>query len=160
MAKKKSKEDKSKKVGGPFLVAAILCNALTEDSDGVLSASRIVDEFRLTIPHDAPTNVPSRDHPVEVNIFMLVIIRRGDARGGKHNLHLIVENPEGEKVILSKQTIQMPPYPNGTAAAKGRMTLKLRNKGVYWIDVVLGDQILTRMAMNLVVERLEPPLSA
>jgi hypothetical protein len=150
---------KSKKaIGGPFVTAALLCNSVTEDSDGVVSALRIVDEIRAVIPHNAPIDFPSETTPVEVSLFALVIIRRGDARGGKHVLRLVVETPTGKTSELTRQTVEMPKYPNGAAAVKARMTLKLRSAGVFWIDVFLGKDRLTRMALNLLIQRAQEPI--
>jgi len=144
-----------KKVGGPFLAAAVLCNSITEDSDGVVSAIRIVDEIRAVLTPNAPADFPSKAKPVELSLFALIIIRRGDAAPGKHQLSLVIERPDGSRDELKNEDVQMPDYPNGTATVKAKLSMKLFSQGTFWIDVILGKQLLTRMALNLVLQRAE-----
>jgi len=148
-------KQKEKKVGGPFIAAAMLCNSVSEDSDGVLSAMRIVDQVGLNIPPDAPPDFPSKAKPIDVSLFALIIIRRGDAKVGKHNLRLVMENPEGKIKPLAKAKIEFPQFQNGAANVKIRLGLKLYTPGVFWIDVILDKQRLTRMALNLILNRPE-----
>jgi len=149
-----------KKTGGPFVAAAVFCNSVTEDSDGVVSALRIVDEIRIAVGPHAPADFPSKDNPVETALFVLIMIRRGDAAPGKHKLRLVVEAPSGKTRELQRVACEMPAHPNGTATIKARVALKLLSAGVFWIDVILGKERLTRMALNLVVQRTDAPESA
>jgi hypothetical protein len=144
-----------KKVGGPFVAAALLCNSITEDSDGVLSAIRIVDEIHALVRSDAPPDFPSKDKPLDVTTWALIIIRRGDARAGKHKLRLVFERPDGTTDEAVNQDIELPKHPNGAANVKVKMSLKLFSSGVFWIDVVLDGKCLSRMALNLVILRPE-----
>jgi hypothetical protein len=152
MAKQKKS---AKKNGGPFIATAVLCQGISEDSDGVLSVHRIVDEIRIVIPHDTPTDFPSQSKPVEVQFFALIIIRRGNAPAGKHKVRLVIEQPNGKATEAAKVDVEMPKYPNGAVNVKTRVSLKLYSQGVFWIDVILGKQRLTRMALNLLIQRQE-----
>ncbi len=149
------KEQHVKKVGGPFLAAAVFCTSVSEDSDGVLSAIRIIDEFRIALPSGTPTDFPSKSKPLEINIFALIVIRRGDARAGKHKLRLVGEQPDGTIQELVAEDIEMPPFPNGTTGVRAKINMKLHSEGVRWIDVILGKERLTRMALNLVIHRAD-----
>ena len=71
MAKAKNPK---KKIGGPFVAAAVLCNSVSEDADGVVSALRIVDEIRGVLSPDAPADFPSKSNPLEINLFALIIV--------------------------------------------------------------------------------------
>lgn len=148
---------KNPKMGGPFVAAAVLCNSVSEDSDGALSAMRIVDEIRGVIPHDAPSDFPSQAKPVELSLFALIMIRRGDARVGKHKLRLVMEPPSGGATEMVKQDIELLKPPNGASAARLKLTMKLHTAGLFWIDVFLGPQRLTRMALNVVIQRMAAP---
>lgn len=153
MAKKLTK----KKIGGPFVTAALICNGISEDSDGSVSAVRIVDEVRLAVGPGAPADFPSKETPVQIALWALIIIRRGDASAGKHKLKLVMEQPDGKTRDVLKQDIELPKYPNGAANARVRMALTLHSIGTYWIDVVLDNKVLSRMALNLVVQRVQAP---
>lgn len=148
MAKKSSK-----KIGGPFIASAVFCQSVSEDSDGVLSALRIVDEVRGIIPSNAPADFPSKEHPVEITLFALIMIRRGDAVAGKHNLKLVIESPKSETKDVFTEEIELPQPPNGAATVKARIVMKLQGQGLYWIDVILDKQRLSRMPLNIVLHR-------
>ena len=151
-----ARQNKSaKQIGGPFIATAVLCQSIAEDSDRVLSVQRIIDELRGVIPHDAPADFPSKSKPLEVQLFALVIIRRGDAPAGKHKLRLVIERPDGKRTEATKMDIEMPKYPNGAANVKAKMSMKLHSPGVFWIDVILDKRRLTRMALNVLIQRLE-----
>ena len=143
----------AKPIGGPFIAAAVLCQGVSEESDGVFSVTRIVDEIRLALSPDAPEDYPSKDKPIEIPLWALVIIRKGDARVGKHKLRLVVEQPNGKVREAFKTDVEMPEYPNGTTTVRAKMLMKLHSSGVFWIDVILGRQRLTRMALNLKIDR-------
>jgi len=144
---------RAKKAGGPFVAAAVFCQTIVEDSDGVVSALRVVDELRGIFPAHAPDDFPSKEHPAEVALFVLIIIRRGDAPAGKHRLELVSESPKGETQEVFSQEVEMPPYPNGAVNVKARLAMKFQGQGVYWFDVVLGGKVLTRMALNIMLQR-------
>ncbi len=144
-----------KKVGGPFLASAVFCNSVTEDADGVLSALRIVDEIRGLIAHNAPPDFPSKDKPVDVQLFALIIIRRGDSTAKKHRLRLVMEQPNGKTTEVLKTNFEFPDHQNGTANVRCKVSMKLFTNGTYWFDVMLGKHRLTRMALNLALQRAE-----
>jgi hypothetical protein len=146
----------AKKIGGPFIAAAVFCNSITEDSDGVLSANRIIDEIQAAVRPDAPADFPSKKMPIDLTLFGLISIRRGDASSGKHKLRLVMEQPDGKTSELSKQDVEMPPHPNGAVNVRVKMALKLFSAGTFWIDVILDGKRLTRMVLNLVLLRMPP----
>jgi hypothetical protein len=152
----KSKKTMVKKIGGPFVASAILCQSISEDSDGLVSAHRILDEIRVVLNANAPAEFPSKAHPVELPLFALIMIRRGDAGSGKHRLRLVFERPDGKTTDVYNEDIEMPKFPNGAATVKAKITAKLQSEGVFWIDVILNKERLTRMALNLVIQRAEP----
>jgi len=149
MAKRKSR------AGGPFIAAAVLCNNVTEDSDGVLSAIGIVDQINMGIRPDAPPDVPSQAKPLTVSLFALIIIRKGNAPTGKHRLKLVIEQPDGKTEPVVDQDIEMPEHPQGVVSTRIRLGMKMHIPGVHWIDVKLDRRRLTRMALNLVIVRQE-----
>jgi hypothetical protein len=149
----------TKRVGGPFVAAAVFCNSILEDSDSVVSALRIVDEVQITVSSLAPPDFPSKANPLEIPLWGLIIIRRGDADSGKHELRLVIEQPDGKSGELSKHEITLPDHPNGATTIKSKMLMKLHSPGVFWVDVILDGKRLTRMPLNLLIHRPETPVA-
>ena len=47
-------------------MAAVFCESIMQDSDGMHSAIRIMDTIQMMIPPDAPPDVPSKEKPVQI----------------------------------------------------------------------------------------------
>jgi hypothetical protein len=142
-----------KKIGGPFLAAGFLCNSISEDNNGLLSAGQIIDEIRIAINPETPSDFPSKTNPVIFSTWVLIIIRRGDAPSGKHKLRLVMESPMGKREEKFKQDFVMPQFPNGGISIKAKLMLQLYTPGVFWIDVLVGKKCLTRIALNVLIQR-------
>src|SRR5690242_5712494 len=84
--------------GGPFLTASVFCESALEDKDGVLSAMRIVDNVTITLPHDAPADIPSAAKPIGHMQTCVIAFKRGDAdAAGKYEIALAMRLPDGTK---------------------------------------------------------------
>lgn len=151
---------KPKKVGGPFVTAALFCEGVNEEANGVVSAIRIVDEIRMGLSSNAPPDFPSKAHPLELSMLSLIIIRAGDLAGKKKRmLKIVINAPSGKKVQAIPHVFDMPPYPNGTATIKAKINLKATEAGCYWLDVFVDGKRLTKMALNLQIQPAVPPAS-
>lgn len=160
MAKKKKKAKKpAEKIGGPFLSAAIFCDGIAEDIDGILSISRIVDSVNLVIGPPAPPDMPSKEHPVTINPTMLLSFRTGNSPG-THMLKLIVNQPNGKRGELLSQEVNLSEPSHGGLNLKARAKLTLFTSGVYWIDVYLDGKRFTRMPLNVNIQRVDTDASA
>lgn len=150
MAKKKKQV---KKIGGPFLAAAVFCESIMEDSGGKVSAIGILDGCELYIPPDAPPDVPSETQAVGFSQNVLLIFRSGDAPG-KHKLWFVIERPDGKRLKHPEREIELSSPPNGGLHLKTTAFFKVASSGVYWFDVFLDGKRFTRMPLNITIQRL------
>lgn len=139
---------------GPHLNAAILCERVITESDGVLSFIRVVDRFIQTATGAEP---PDEMPPFAGNIQMVVTLKADRARG-RHTLKLVMEAPDGAREQIGEQDVNLTPGNSGVNLVIG-LQLGLRLEGVYWIDVVFGgprgqqDVLLTRTPLEVVYQR-------
>src|SRR5438128_972546 len=91
----KLRKQSKKRAGGPYLAAAVFCDSIVEGADKTMSVIRIVDRVNLTIPADAPPEIPSKDKPVPVTMNALISFRTGSGMG-KHEIGMVVESPSGK----------------------------------------------------------------
>lgn len=134
---------------GPFLAAAVLCEKVLEEKDGVLSAIRMVDRIVQTAVGPAgPEEMP----PVPVNLTALIAFKSGGARG-RHSLRLRPEAPSG----LRLPEVSLPVLFEGEDRGHNvllNLALQADQEGLYWFDVLLDEQMVTRIPLRVVYQRL------
>ena len=82
---------------GPYLTAAMICEKILKEEDGVTSAMRIVDIVNL--PGDQ--SLPPPGTVIGLPLALLVMLKSGDFRGDRDIL-IILATPSGIKVELGK----------------------------------------------------------
>jgi hypothetical protein len=135
----------------PFLTAALICERVLHETDGVLTVVRIVDFFRAT-----PTGIGTPPVSPIVQFTILVALRSGDAEG-PYVVLLKMRTPSGETKPLGE------PVPINLKGGNHAVTLILpinlvvQNPGLYWIDVMLDDERIS--SMSLMLQLMEGPES-
>jgi hypothetical protein len=140
---------------GPYLTAAVLCEKVLREQDGVLSAIRMVDQ--VTQAATGP-EVPAQMPPMTVNLTALLVIRSGEARG-RHTISVRPEDPSGVRSQAADVSVQFLGEDRGPSLLLD-VALEVTQEGLYWIDVILNDQtLLTRMPLRVIYQpqRTGPP---
>lgn len=114
--------------------AALLCERVLCETDGTLSAIRILDEGSVT---DSP-----------LHLVLLLMLVRWDARPGQHQASLQIRNPAG--VLVSTKEVVLALDDGGPEQASSLvldLRFEPRVEGVYWFSVAWGQdaRLLTRV---------------
>src|SRR5947207_8997784 len=81
---------------GPFIKAAIICDRVLTEPDGVLSPIRVIDRLNVQAAGPgAPETMPVNRR----TLFLVVMLVRGEAQGGT-NVRVQVEDPAATLKIL------------------------------------------------------------
>lgn len=141
---------------GPYLQAALICEKVLQEQDGVLSVIRVVDRHTATVlGPEVPADMP----PVAVNATVLVILKQGDAIG-RYAIKLRPEAPSGQQL----PTLEVPVQFVEGAGEQGvniviPMNLQLQEEGLYWFDVIWSDPrggaeegLLTRVPLRVMYQ--------
>lgn len=129
---------------GPFVGAAFLCEQILTDEGGVVSAIRIVD--RITHSLSGP-DIPSEMPPIRVPIKGLVLLKDGAARG-RHEVVFRIEHPSGVRQEIGQRSVVFEGGGHGSTI-RLELILDLNSEGLYWIDVLLGTRLLTRIPLEV-----------
>jgi hypothetical protein len=121
----------------PFVRGAILCERVLCETDGILSAIRIVHEGAVTAPGGPPARVA-----------LLLMLVRGAASAGAQRARLEIVGPTGE--LLSTKDIAIDLADGGPEQASSLVldvSFEPRIAGVYWFQVSWGDdaRLLTQV---------------
>lgn len=147
---------------GPHLLAAVLCEKVLQEQDGVLSVIRIVDRLTQTASGpDAPAQMPPFIAP---NLTLLVALRSDQARG-RYGIKIRPEAPGGFQLPSVEQAIPLQAGPTGANVIMP-LVMPISEEGVYWFDVFLTgpapqeDRLLTRIPLEIVYLPHRPPANS
>jgi hypothetical protein len=144
---------------GPHIQAALLCERVITEGDGVLSFIRVVDRLISTATGPEP---PETMPPLMVNNLQMVVALKSDQARGRFALKLVMEAPSGASEPIGEADVNLAPGNQGINLVMG-VQLGLEFEGIYWIDVILGgprgqpDERLTRVPLEVVYQRQRVP---
>jgi hypothetical protein len=126
----------------PFVAAALICERVLQEKDGVLSAIRIVDTF--TIARD---ELPTKGAPRVLGLSVLVILKSGALRGQSH-LSLTIRDPDGKRNDLQEWPVLLNGDENAAQLVLN-LALGAEKLGLYWVDVVWEGNVLSSIPFRL-----------
>lgn len=131
---------------GPFVAMAVLCSHVEPQPDGTVDVRGIVDGVVLTPEADDPLGL--QPHGV-VSLTALVSLRAGTVRG-RHPLALRGVYPSGATGPSVVRDVEFTDEVPG-ASFIVPIELQVHERGWYCFDVIFGDQLLTRMGLQVVL---------
>lgn len=136
--------------GGPYLAAALFCDKALEEKDGTLSAIRMVNRITHTISGpDAPEAMP----PITINLYAILSFKSGAARG-KYTLKLIPNAPSRKQMPEFSAPVLLEGDDRGVNIVLN-LDIQVEEEGLYWFDVILNEQLITRMPLRIVYQMIK-----
>jgi len=136
-------------INGPYLNAALICEKVLQEKDETVSIVRIVDRVTVTAAaSSSPENIP----PTTLNLNAFLAFRSGHARG-RHTIKWIIEEPSG---IRTPEQL-LPALFEGEDRGVNfilNLNIVVNQEGVYWFDIFLEDQLLTRIPLRILYQRI------
>ena len=131
---------------GPYLSAALLCEKVLVEQDGVKSAIRIVDRVVRTA---VGSNPPLEMEPFDYALKLLLKFKSGWARG-VHNVKIQPAKPSGELIPeLVKSVLFEGEEDRGVDIILDTI-FKLDQTGIYWIYIYLNDVLVTQIPLRVI----------
>jgi len=130
---------------GPYLSAALLCEKVLVEQDGVKSAIRIVDRINRTAVGPSP---PSEMEPFDYEMVLLLRFKSGWARG-VHTVKVQTAKPSGELMPEVVNSVLFEGEEDRGVDIVGHMKLKLEQTGIYWIYIYLNDIRVTQIPFRV-----------
>jgi hypothetical protein len=135
--------------GGPYVAMATFCEKVLHEKDGVLSIIRAIDRVMITTSGvGAPAEMP----PNVINYPIVITLRSGFAKG-RFNLTLRPQSPSG-KIFGQLSIGVLLEGDDRSANIVLNAAIPLSEEGLYWFDVLLEEQLLTRIPMRLIYQHL------
>jgi Family of unknown function (DUF6941) len=133
---------------GPYLNSALLSERTIQETDGVLTLVRVVD--KLTATPAIRTEPQSTQMPAFLaSLYLTVILRAGRARGD-YLLTVRPVDPTGAQLPDSDNTVTFTGNDDGAGAnVLINMNLGVQHEGLYWFNILLNGQLLTRVPLHI-----------
>lgn len=130
---------------GPHIAAAFLCEKVLREHDGVLSFIRVVDRF--TVP--APTEQAPKS---TIQATLVVSFKTGSLPVGRYSITVRPQKPDGESLPVATSMSFFDGVPEGGVNLIAPMGLVVNEEGLYWIDVLFQDAIMTRIPLRILFQ--------
>ena len=146
--------------GGPYLNAALICERILRETDGVASAIRIIDRFTTNV-QAVGMELPALPGHRKVAFTLLLYFRSGSARGNE-TLTLEVERPDGMIRPFLTQSIYFDGGEERGPIIGINVDFDYDQDGLYWFRVSLDEQFITKIPLRLLtsyqqISLPEPP---
>lgn len=132
---------------GPFITAALLCERVLIEQDGVKSAIRIVDR----VVHQAiGPNPPEQMMPFHHSLTLLVSMKAGWHIRGSRNIEIRLVKPTGESDQFAKQTVFFEGEEDRGVDLLIQLVMNVERAGLYWFHVNFEGRTLARIPMRII----------
>ena len=134
---------------GPYLIAAILCEKVLQEKDETVSIIRMIDRVTLTVPASiSPETLP----PLPLNLTLFLSFKSGSAKG-RNTIKLRIESPSGIKLPEQLLPILFEGEDRGANLILA-LNLVVDQEGVYWFDIFLEEELITRIPLRMIYQRV------
>jgi hypothetical protein len=158
VAKKKKKPSK-KGYGGPYFLAALLCERVVEEKDGTLSIIRIIDKVTFQVPEvpqipQVPVSSGLMLGGIGFQMWAVIIFKSGSFKG-KQTLTIKGVSPDGSK-LFDDITVQLVFDGKGESGNYGKIQISLlfRMEGLHWFNLLIDGKPVTRIPFRVILEKV------
>ena len=136
----------------PLVSVATCCEKVLVERDGVTSAIRIVDTFYVP---ESPTGEGIAQH-VAVPVSVLIVLKSGDVVG-ESDISLQLNAPDGTVIAFPDRFPLLLTGGEQGANINVNFLLPAQKPGLYWLEVLWGVDVLTKIPIKLVRVAAIPP---
>jgi hypothetical protein len=142
-------EEKAEKIQlyRAHLAMAVFCEKVLQENDNVLSVIRIIDRFNVSGP------VPEMQ-PTVLNFTILVSFKAGFLRG-KQMLSIRPKSPMGADLPQMSYPILFEGDDDRGNALMAQTSFVASEEGLYWFDVHLNEELVTRMPLRVFYQHIQ-----
>lgn len=129
----------------PFVTAALFCERVLREQDGVLSLIRIIDQVTC--------NGPTAEMPPTPLQFNVVLAFKAGFLKGKYMVKFRPEPPSKKEY----PALEVPAYFEGDDRGVNlviNFSYIVQEEGVHWFDVMIQDEVLTRIPLRILYQKM------
>jgi hypothetical protein len=132
----------------PYVQIAAICQAALQEANGFISIIRVID--RLPVPGRTEQMPPFPLH----QLCLAVVLKSGEM-SGKYTLKIIPETPSGKRLPAVEMPALFERDERGVALVMP-LGIIAEEEGLYWFDVTIEQDVLTRIPLRVMYQKLPP----
>lgn len=129
-----------------WLQCAFFCEKFLREADGVFSFIRVVDRFNLV-------GAAKEMGPQVLNITMVVVFKVGILRG-KNTIRIRPISPTGNEMPAMEFPLLFEGDEDRGVGVLSEVKFPADEEGLYWFDVYLLDELITRMPLRVTYQQI------
>jgi hypothetical protein len=133
-----------------YLHIATFCEKVLHEQDGVNSLIRIIDRF--TVPGE------SEEMPPTTLQFTVYISFKSGFMRGKQKIALRPKSPTGKDLPSMEFPVLFEGDDDRGTAIGFQVNWIAEEEGLFWWDLVLNDELMTRMPLRVIYQRMKMPI--
>ena len=137
----------------PFVQVACICQTPIIEQNGYITVVRIMD--RIAIPGFTPQMPPT---PLQ-NLCLLIVLKSGLLRE-THSIRVIPTSPSGKQGPAIVETGALFEGDERGTITAIPLPLTASEEGLYWFDLFVEQDLITRIPLRLIYQRLPMPMQA
>jgi hypothetical protein len=133
-----------------YLHVATFCEKILREADGVSSIIRMVDRFNV--------QGTSEDMQPIVLSFMVYISFKSGFMRGKQKISLRPKSPKGEDLPAMDFPVLFEGDDDRGPAIGFQVNWAVQEEGLFWWDLYLNDELVTRMPLRVDYQKVRMPI--
>lgn len=133
-----------------YLHVATFCEKVLREGDGVLSLIRMFDRFNVV------GNTP--EMPPSVLRFMVFLSFKSGFMRGKQTIHIRPQSPTGKELPSMSIPVLFEGDDDRGTAMGFEVNWPVGEEGLFWWDVYLNDELVTRMPLRVGYQQMQMPM--
>jgi hypothetical protein len=142
------KKAEQKEIFRAHLAMAVFCEKVLREADNVLSIIRVIDRFNVVgaTPEMVPTVLP----------FMILVSFKSGFLRGKQLLAIRPKGPNKEDLPQMAFPMLFEGDDDRGNALAAQINFVANQEGLYWFDVHLNEELVTRMPLRVAYQQAGP----
>lgn len=138
--------------GGPYLIACLFCEKVLREQDGVMSFIRVTDKW--LVPGS------TEQMPLTVIQTNLAVLMKSGAFRGSAQIILTPYTPSKKQMPPIVIPVVFEADDDRGVAASSPLGFPVQEPGIYWIDIEVNGQLISRASITVLYLRNQLPPSA
>jgi hypothetical protein len=134
-----------------YLHVATFCEKILREADGVSTIVRLIDRFNVQGTEDEM-------QPIVLPFMIYISFKSGFMRG-KQKISLRPKSPKGEDLPAMDFPVLFEGDDDRGPAIGFQVNWPAQEEGLFWWDLYLNDELITRMPLRVTYQQLRIPIA-
>jgi hypothetical protein len=135
----------------PWLNLAVICEKILQERDGAISIIRVIDRWNFV-------GAAKEMGPQVMRFHFFIMFRAGILRG-KQRIHIRPHSPSGQDLPAMEFPVLFEGDDERGIAVATEAQIGVDQEGLYWFDVYLEDELVTRMPLRVTYQQTGMPMA-